>query len=113
MSGRLLVTGSPGARRAAVAAVRQYHRFPTGGLLRPDAADRATRGRIWFRGNAFHNAVMVRNASFARLLPKIAIKFARLPAMFGGLMIGVVAWVQYQAIRKPKLRSGSQRRSWC
>ncbi|KAH8891405.1 hypothetical protein GQ53DRAFT_824006 [Thozetella sp. PMI_491] len=100
MSGRLLAAGAfaPATRRASVQAVRQYHRLPTGGLQRADAAIRATRQRIWF-GNSFHNAVIVRNASFARFLPKLVIKFARIPAMFGGLMIGGVAWIQYQAIQ--------------
>ncbi|KAM0276001.1 hypothetical protein ACHAQH_007171 [Verticillium albo-atrum] len=98
MSGRLLATGlSPSTRRAAIQTVRQYHRLPAGGLLRADAAIRATRRRMWFSGNAFHNAVIVRNASFARFLPKLVVKFARIPAMFGGLAIGTFAWVQYQA----------------
>lgn len=101
MSGRLLAAGAiPLTRRAAVQAVRQYHRLPTGGLLRADAAVRATGRRLWFSGSAFQNAVIVRNASFARFLPKLVVKFARIPAMFGGLMIGAVAWIQYQAIRK-------------
>lgn len=54
---------------------------------------------MWYGGNAFHNAVTVRNASFARLLPKLMVKFVRVPAMFGGLAIGAFAWVQYQATR--------------
>lgn len=58
---------------------------------------------MWFPGNAFHNAVTVRNASFARFLPKIVVKFARIPAMFGGLAVGTLAWVQYQANRMSKL----------
>lgn len=113
MSGRLLAAGivpQTTTRRAAsalpAATARQYHhafsnRFPTGGLQRADAAIRATRQRIWFPGNAFHNAVIARNASFARFLPKLAAKFIRIPAVFGGVMIGGLAWVQYQAIRKP------------
>ncbi|ODA77406.1 hypothetical protein RJ55_07035 [Drechmeria coniospora] len=52
---------------------------------------------MWYGGNAFHNAVMARNASFARFLPKLVLKFARIPAMFGGLAIGALAWIQYQA----------------
>lgn len=107
MSGRLLAAGilPLSTRRAAAAlpeaVVRQYHhaRLPTGGLQRADAAIRATRQRIWFPGNAFHNAVIARNASFARFLPKLAAKFIRIPAMFGGLMIGGVAWIQYQAVQ--------------
>lgn len=110
MSGRLLAAGivPQTARRATTAlpaaTARQYHsylnRFPTGGLQRADAAIRATRQRMWFPGNAFHNAVTARNASFARFLPKLAAKFIRIPAMFGGVMIGGLAWIQYQAIRK-------------
>lgn len=105
MSGRLLAAGIVplSTRRAAATATRGYHhqvnRLPTGGLQRADAAIRATRQRIWFPGNAFHNAVIARNASFARFLPKLAAKFIRIPALFGGMMLGGVAWVQYQAIR--------------
>jgi hypothetical protein len=51
----------------------------------------------------------VRNASFARFLPRLLVKFARIPAMFGGLMIGGVAWIQYQAIRKIGYRNGDLR----
>jgi replication fork clamp-binding protein CrfC len=54
---------------------------------------------MWFGGNAFHNAVITRNASFARFLPKLVVKFVRIPAMMGGLMIGGVAWIQYQAVQ--------------
>jgi len=107
MSGRLLSAGALSlSRRATVRAVRAYHRLPAGGLQGGDAALRDTRRRKWFSANAFHNAVIVRNASFARLLPKLVVKFARIPAMFGGLMIGGLAWVQYQAIRTcpPRLR---------
>ncbi|OBR12172.1 Dynamin family protein [Colletotrichum higginsianum IMI 349063] len=98
MSGRLLAAGlSPFTRRAPIQAVRHFHRFPAGGLQRADAAVRATQRRMWFPGNAFHNAVIVRNASFARFLPKLVVKFARIPAMFGGLAVGTLAWIQYQA----------------
>ncbi|OLN95442.1 Protein msp1, mitochondrial [Colletotrichum chlorophyti] len=98
MSGRLLAAGHlPLTRRAPVQAVRHFHRLPAGGLQRAEAAVRATQRRMWFQGNAFHNAVVVRNASFARFLPKLVIKFARIPAMFGGLAVGAFAWVQYQA----------------
>ncbi len=100
MSGRVLAAGlRPLTRRAPVSPVRYLHRLPTGGLLRADATIRATQRRMWFGGNAFHNAVTARNASFARFLPKLVLKFARIPAMFGGLAIGAFAWVQYQATR--------------
>ncbi|KAF9869465.1 dynamin family protein [Colletotrichum karsti] len=85
------------ARRTPVQSVRHFHRLPAGGLQQADAAVRATRRRMWFPGNAFHNAVIVRNASFARFLPKLVVKFARIPAMFGGLAVGTLAWIQYQA----------------
>ena len=101
MSGRLLSARALSLpRRATVQTARSYHRRPVGGLQGPDAALRDTRRRQWFSANAFHNAVIVRNASFARMLPKLVVKFARIPAMFGGLMIGGIAWIQYQAIRR-------------
>ncbi|KAJ4250637.1 mitochondrial dynamin GTPase Msp1 [Fusarium torreyae] len=99
MSGRVLAAGlRPLSRRTALhSAVRHLHRQPTGGLLQADATIRATRKRMWQGGNAFHNAVTTRNASFARFLPKLMVKFLRVPAMFGGVAIGAFAWVQYQA----------------
>jgi dynamin-like GTPase MGM1, mitochondrial len=71
----------------------------TGGLLRVDNA--AVRGRAWPIGaSSIHNNVpAVRNISFARILPRLAIKLARIPAMFGGAMIAGVAYIQYQAMR--------------
>ena len=100
MSARALAAGlRPVARRASANTTRHLHRFPTGDLLRAEASIRATRRRMWMSGNSFHNAVTVRNASFARFLPKLMVKFLRVPAMFGGLAIGAFAWVQYQATR--------------
>jgi replication fork clamp-binding protein CrfC len=56
------------------------------------------RGRTWYQGNSFHNAVIVRNASnFAKFLPRLVLKIARVPAMLGGLAVGGYAWVHYQA----------------
>ncbi|KAI1103535.1 dynamin family protein [Jackrogersella minutella] len=99
MSGRLIaaVGRLPASRSAMVRAVRQYHQLPSGGLLRADAAVRATRRRMWFPMNSFHNAVAVRNVSFARFLPRLMVKFIRIPAMAGGVVIGGIAWIQYQA----------------
>lgn len=99
MSGRLIATAGrlPALRSASARAVRQYHQVPSGGLLRADAAVRATRRRMWFPVNCFHNAVAVRNASFARLLPRLMVKFVRIPALAGGVMVGGLAWVQYKA----------------
>ncbi|QUC18957.1 uncharacterized protein UV8b_03198 [Ustilaginoidea virens] len=98
MSGRTIAAGFRRAtRRDSVHAVRQLHKIPTGGLLRADTSISAARKRAWIDGNYFHNAVSVRNASFARFLPKLVVKFARIPAMFGGLAVAAFAWVQYQA----------------
>ncbi|KFX90464.1 hypothetical protein V490_06425 [Pseudogymnoascus sp. VKM F-3557] len=102
MSGRLLSARLlPAARRAATQNARQFHHRTSssaGGLLRSDAAVRAARRRMWPLGyNSMHNSVAVRNASFVRILPKLVLKFARIPAMFGGAMIAGLAWIQYQA----------------
>ncbi|PKS05233.1 hypothetical protein jhhlp_008604 [Lomentospora prolificans] len=76
--------------------LRQAHRLATPpGLLRPTPWKRAGPANI----TAYHNAVLVRNASFARFLPKLAAKFIRIPAMFGGVAVGAFAWVQYQTIQ--------------
>ncbi|RDA92282.1 hypothetical protein CP533_5488 [Ophiocordyceps camponoti-saundersi (nom. inval.)] len=96
--GRALAASQhPSARRSPVVEGRNIHRFLNRGTLQADASARAARRRLWFRNNAFHNAVIARNASFASFLPKLVVKFARIPAMFGGLAIGAFAWVQYQA----------------
>ncbi|KAI2773467.1 dynamin family protein [Daldinia loculata] len=99
MSGRLIaaVGRLPATRPAMVRAIRQYHHLPSCGILRADAAVRATRRRMWPPVNSFHHAVIVRNASFARFLPRLVVKFVRIPAMAGGVMIGGLAWIQYQA----------------
>ncbi|KAI5924815.1 P-loop containing nucleoside triphosphate hydrolase protein [Camillea tinctor] len=99
MSGRLIATAGrlPAARSGTVRAIRQYHQLPSGGLLRAEAAIRATRRRMWTPVSSFHNSVAVRNASFARFLPRLVVKFVRLPALAGGAMVGGLAWIQYQA----------------
>ncbi|KAK4150079.1 P-loop containing nucleoside triphosphate hydrolase protein [Chaetomidium leptoderma] len=101
MSAQLRAVGAiaPFARRVTVRAVRHFHQLPTGGIQRAELAARSFRRSLQFPSNAYHNAVIVRNASFARMLPKLAIKFIRIPALFGGLMIGTVGWIQYQAIQ--------------
>ncbi|KAJ5499568.1 Dynamin [Penicillium expansum] len=69
----------------------------TGGLLRADGGA-ALRGRAWPVGaNAIHNVPAVRSISFARMLPKLALKLVRVPAMFGGATIAGLAYFQYQA----------------
>ena len=44
-----------------------------------------------------HELTVVRNASFARVLPNLALKLVRIPAMFGAALLGGVAYLQYQA----------------
>lgn len=71
----------------------------TGGLLRADGIA-ALRGRGWPIGtSAIHNVPAVRAFSFGRMLPKIALKLVRIPAMFGGATIAGLAYFQYQATR--------------
>ncbi len=80
---------------------RCLHHQPGGlQLTRPTTATRYGARRRWpFGAYALHNLNVpaVRNASFARVLPKLALKLVRIPAMFGAAMIGGVAYLQYQA----------------
>lgn len=62
------------------------------------AIRRWSQRKAWPLGaNAIHNLPAMRHASFARVIPKLALKLARIPAMFGAAMIGGVAYLQYQA----------------
>lgn len=71
-----------------------------GGLLRTPQNSRNPRRRSWpFGTYSLHNVPAVRNISFARALPKLAVKFLRVPAMFGGAAIAGLAYIQYQATR--------------
>ncbi|CRG83098.1 hypothetical protein PISL3812_00446 [Talaromyces islandicus] len=98
MSGRMVSHRlTPLLRRGLLARHAQFYGNRTGGLLRVDNV--AIRGRAWPVGaSSIHNNVLVvRNISFARILPRLAIKLARIPAMFGGAMIAGIAYLQYQA----------------
>ncbi|OJD13115.1 hypothetical protein AJ78_06397 [Emergomyces pasteurianus Ep9510] len=100
MSGRLLSHGTAVLATRSLLA-RQLHNVGarTGGLLRSSQGGAiGLRGRPWpLRANWIHNVPAVRTISFARVLPKLALKFARIPAMFGGAMIAGLAYIQYQA----------------
>jgi hypothetical protein len=101
MSGRILSHRlTPLLRRGVLA--RHVHNITSraGGLLRADS-NAALRGRAWPIGaSSIHNNVSaVRSISFARMLPRLALKLARVPAMFGGAMIAGLAYIQYQATR--------------
>ena len=84
---------------------RRYMHKPVlngGGLhlhpIRVSGSSRYGRRRGWPWGTyAVHNLPAVRNASFARVLPQLALKLVRIPAMFGAAMIGGLAYLQYQA----------------
>ena len=70
-----------------------------GGLLRGDGS-RAARRQPWPMGAfSLHNVPATRSISFARILPNLVLKMARIPAMFGGAMIAGLAYMQYQATR--------------
>ena len=76
----------------------------SGGLLRGNANSQSVispsrwRRQPWPLGaNAIHNVPAVRAYSFARVLPQLALKMARIPAIFGGAMIAGLAYIQYQA----------------
>ncbi|KAJ9604186.1 mitochondrial dynamin GTPase Msp1 [Cladophialophora chaetospira] len=99
MSGRILSTRiAPLLRQRTPAAARIIHNHvitKAGGLLRPNAR---IPPRTWPLGaNSIHNVPTVRHASFARILPKLAVKLARVPAMLGASVVAGLAYIQYQA----------------
>ena len=70
----------------------------SGGLLRRDGISLLRTRRPWPLGaNSIHNVPAARSISFARILPRLAVKMARIPAMFAASMIGGLAYLQYQA----------------
>ncbi|KAI9678682.1 MAG: dynamin-like GTPase mgm1 [Caeruleum heppii] len=106
MSGRLLTSRLPSlTRRLPRHLIRNLHHHhhhrptsPAGGLLRSDTLRATVRRRPWpFGANALHHVPAVRTISFARVLPKLFMKFARIPAMFGAATVGGLVWLQYQA----------------
>ncbi|PWW79528.1 hypothetical protein C7212DRAFT_275743 [Tuber magnatum] len=68
------------------------------GLLR---ISYALRSRTFLRAGqlsrSHSGAAAVRSLSFSRVVPKLVLKFARLPAAFGGAMVAGLAYIQYQA----------------
>ncbi len=64
-------------------------------------SSRHHRRRAWpYGAYSLHNVPTVRTISFARILPKLALKLVRIPAMFGAATIGGLAYLQYQATRE-------------
>lgn len=99
MNGRLLSSRvAPLLRQQGLNRARFLHSHvlnTAGGLLRPSGR---LAPRRWPAGyNAIHNVPAVRSISFVRILPRIALKMARLPAMFGASMVAGFAYIQYQA----------------
>lgn len=77
-----------------------YTHTRAGGLLRNPQSSKNFRKRPWpFGAYSLHDVPAVRNISFARALPNLAVKFLRIPAMFGGAAIAGLAYIQYQATR--------------
>lgn len=62
---------------------------------------RRNRKRPWpFGAYSLHNVPAVRAISFTRVLPNLAVKLLRVPALFGGAMLAGIAYLQYQATRE-------------
>ena len=73
-----------------------------GGLLPKPGRLPYHQRRPWpFGSNSLHNVPMVRTISFARVIPHLATKLLRIPAMIGGAAVAGLAYIQYQATRKP------------
>ncbi|KAA8910522.1 P-loop containing nucleoside triphosphate hydrolase protein [Sphaerosporella brunnea] len=107
MSARILASRSTAAltrRPPPLSALRRFYSAPstvrtsTGGLLRP-ASVLQSRGPRWPGQFYRYHAIVpaTRQMSFARSLPKLVLKFARVPAAFGGVAIAGLAYVQYKA----------------
>ena len=84
---------------------RQIHQpaLDAGGLLRANRPlhARVSRRRPWPLGtSSLHNVPAVRAISFARVLPNLAAKLVRIPAMLGAATISGLAYLQYQATRE-------------
>ncbi|KAG9746470.1 hypothetical protein KCU73_g7609, partial [Aureobasidium melanogenum] len=95
MSGRLLSSRyATLARHSSPLALRSpYHTAQqrAGGLITRNCIPRS---RPLSSGP---NTPVVRHASFARAIPKLAFKLIRLPAILGATAVGSLAYIQYQA----------------
>src|SRR5271163_2261109 len=97
MSGRLLSARIAPLLRRGLPTTRHLHNNAitrSGGLLRFNGPSR----RPWPAGaSSIHNVPAFRSISFARVLPRLALKMARIPAMLGASAIAGLAYIQYQA----------------
>jgi dynamin-like GTPase MGM1, mitochondrial len=104
MSARLLSARLPPAIRAAAtlqrANLQATRPARAGGLIRSDWNIRRMRQPKWPHGfNGLHNVPAVRSISFARIIPSIVTKMARLGAVAGGATVAGLSYIQYQAGR--------------
>jgi dynamin-like GTPase MGM1, mitochondrial len=116
MNGRLVSARlAPAVRQAA----RHFSSTPnvavtatrSGGLLRPSQSLRVR--RRWPSGaNAIHNVPAVRSISFVRILPRLALKMVRLPALFGASCLGAFAYVQHQTTQAGNAAMEAAKRGW-
>ena len=89
-------------RLPSIAHSRRYLHHPTfpTSNLRPSLLSSNPRYALrtrWPHGlNHIHNLPAVRSVSFARIIPSIAVKLVRVPAMIGGSVVAGGAYVSYQ-----------------
>lgn len=104
MSGPLLSARWAPLMRRGITSQRSLHRAATGragGLLKVDSIPSLGTPKPWpFGASSIHIVPTVRSISFARVLPQLALKMVRLPALLGASMIAGLAYIQYQAARK-------------
>ena len=94
-------TALPSTLRTAVASRKITTANNAGNaLIRSGVFSARILRRLWWPIGASASALslpITRNVSFARAIPKLFLKAARIPAAFGGAMIAGMAYIQYQA----------------
>ncbi|KAI9671315.1 MAG: dynamin-like GTPase mgm1 [Alyxoria varia] len=97
MSGRLLAAGVALGRHSQQHATRRlFHQVNARAGM--GAGTLRVQRPLPFGAASLHNNVpAVRSISFARTVPKLFLKLARLPAMAGGAAVAGLAYIQYQA----------------
>lgn len=110
MSARLLLS-SPNIRAAARRGLQNPINFasrraystptPSGGLLKAGSLlnSRSLGWPAYIYRSRNSGTLTTRAISFHRAIPKLFMKFAKLPAAFGGVTIAGLAYLQYQATR--------------
>ncbi|KAI4135357.1 MAG: hypothetical protein LQ341_005889, partial [Variospora aurantia] len=107
--GRQLAFNQPVIRRYVHQDSLRQHRFTKS--LTP-ARLRHQRRRSWPLGSsAIHNVPTTRAISFYRVLPNIAVKLVRIPAIIGGAAVGGLAYLQYQVTQAGNYAADTFRKS--